>query len=146
MTYVWHPSIGIFIPQINWYITMLTKKRHSRKELCYNQMQYHCKMPHKTKDVWVERKVMNLLMYFLRILSKFLGANLPFTTNLCCPSRDPLVPSSARRKVMTCSGCLCILRIEREKINLTVRSQSRMITKYNWGKIRTRQLSSNADD
>lgn len=51
-----------------------------------------------------------LLTYLLNIPSKFFGANRPFTTSLCCPSRDPLVPISASKKVMTCSGCLCILK------------------------------------
>ena len=43
---------------------------------------------------------------------KAFGANLPFTTNLYCPSSDPLVPISASKKVMTCSGCLCILEYQ----------------------------------
>jgi len=53
---------------------------------------------------------MYLLTYRRRIPSKFFGANLPFTTNLCCPSRDPLVPNSASKKAMTWSGCRCILK------------------------------------
>ena len=47
------------------------------------------------------------LMYLCRIPSKFLGTNLPLTTNRC---RHPLVPISASKNVMTCSGCLCILK------------------------------------
>lgn len=57
-------------------------------------------------------KLDNLLMYLLRIASKFLGANLPLITNLCCPSSDPLVPISASKNIITCSGCLCILKIQ----------------------------------
>lgn len=52
-----------------------------------------------------------LLTYRRNIPSKFLGANLPLTTNLCCPSSDPLVPSSASKKAMTWSGCRCILKV-----------------------------------
>lgn len=51
-----------------------------------------------------------LLIYRRRIPSKFFGANLPLTTNLCCPSREPLVPSSASKKAITWSGCRCILK------------------------------------
>lgn len=51
-------------------------------------------------------------MYRLRIPSKFLGANRPLTTSLCCPSSDPLVPNSANKKAMTWSGCRCILHMK----------------------------------
>jgi hypothetical protein len=61
------------------------------------------------------KKVIYLLIYRRRIPSKFLGANLPLTTNLCCPSRDPLVPNSARRKAMTWSACRCILKFPHQR-------------------------------
>lgn len=51
-----------------------------------------------------------LLTYRRKIPSKFLGANRPFTTSLCCPSSDPLVPNSASKKAITWSGCRCILK------------------------------------
>jgi len=53
-----------------------------------------------------------LLMYLRRMPSKFLGANLPLINNLCCPSKEPLMPISASKNVITCSGCLCILKIK----------------------------------
>lgn len=80
----------------------------------YSIMNYN-KTEIKTQSTKVKKKEKklihrgNLLTYRRRIPSKFLGANLPFTTNRCCPSSDPLVPSSASKKVITCSGCLCIL-------------------------------------
>ena len=66
----------------------------------------------KTYCTYQHNQIGNLLMYLLRIASKFLGANLPLITNLCCPSSDPLVPISASKKFITCSGCLCILEIQ----------------------------------
>ena len=49
-------------------------------------------------------------MHLCRIPSKLLGANLLLTTNCGCPPKDPLVPISDGKNVITCSGCLSNLK------------------------------------
>jgi hypothetical protein len=81
----------------------------SKQQVAYNII---CSKKKKHTTSINAIKLDNLLMYLLRIASKFLGANLPLITNLCCPSSDPLVPISASKNIITCSGCLCILEIQ----------------------------------
>lgn len=57
------------------------------------------------------------LTYSSKFPSKYFCANLPIATNLCRPSREPLVPSSASKKVITCFGSGCIS--PQRTINLT---------------------------
>jgi len=75
----------------------------------FNQLWYQWFITEKVNEMRYS------LTYRRRIPSKFLGANLPFTTNLFCPSVDPLVPSSASKKAMTCSCGRCILIFLRER-------------------------------
>lgn len=78
-------------------------------------------------------------MYLRRIPSNSLGAYLPLTSNCHCPSRDPLVPISASKNVMTCSGCLCILKSNSrtkylkqcDKNNIISNTKEEQIKKYN---------------
>nr|ACR37137.1 unknown [Zea mays] len=89
----------------------------------------HCSHRRKNNLFSLERMVSGLLqplhmtyslIYLLSIASKFFGANLPLITNLCCPSRDPLVPISASKNIITCSGCLCIVLHKSMKFTKTV--------------------------
>ena len=48
--------------------------------------------------------IMYLLMHLCTIPSKLLGANLLLTTNCGCPPKDPLVPISDGKNVITCSA------------------------------------------